>query len=547
MLEKDLAISSPLEVEVDSKLDRGDRPEDENNAAAQAPSDAARRRLLIGAGVTGLIAAGAGRAGAQMGMAAEQTAGQVQTAFAGYDPAYVQHVAVPFQHASYYLAETPSLPMIGEALSKQHALPYELWGLLYEDWEPSYEKDGVSVFVLGLDKRGPDNRRKRIYMSALTGDLYQPVYQSKIRAFFDRLVDRKNAGKPLIRPYLDSYFDLFWDLHVGVKSGAIPSEVRQIGESFNTVIAFRDPMHPIVYENYMKVRALRRGFKEWVLGKVNEVMDGKIKDSEKTFVHYWTKNGKEGEDFRRKDIVIECFHNFFAMSQWGNAIYSFMQKLAKNTGDPRAREWFRKTMESEYDKIGTGYFTPLQRFVMELFRVTTPNPGSISTQHELRPIHGADRYVYAITPHMPANFNPSYWTNPAEFNPDRYMGAPRSDEIGEEKAKAIGFKKCPFDKTSFPLSDGRRAEMTNSAFGTVYGVVDGKPLPVCDTAGYAPFGFGYRRCPGEQLNIAVFSDFLRKVWADKIEFEQLDIPEPAKIPIGPANVIDDNIGFIRPA
>ena len=41
--------------------------------------------------------------------------------------------------------------------------------------------------------------------------------------------------------------------------------------------------------------------------------------------------------------------------------------------------------------------------------------------------------------------------------------------------------------------------MTNSGFGTVFGVVDGKSMPVCDYAGFAPFGFGYRRCPGEQL------------------------------------------------
>jgi hypothetical protein len=95
------------------------------------------------------------------------------------------------------------------------------------------------------------------------------------------------------------------------------------------------------------------------------------------------------------------------------------------------------------------------------------------------------------------------------------------------------------------VSDGRRAEITNSAFGTAFGVVEGKPLPVCDHAGYAPFGFGYRRCPGEQLNIEVFGDFLRKVWAEKIEFELLDVARPAKVPIGPVTVIDDAIGFRR--
>jgi hypothetical protein len=521
----------------------------DEDGTGRAPLNPDRRKLLLGAGVAGLLAAGAGRASAQMGPGGtEQPPAEAQAALAGLDPAYVKHVVIPFQHASYYLAETPSLPVIGEALSKQYALPYELWGLLYDDWEPSYEKDGDSIFVLGLDNRGPDNRRKRIYMSALTGDLYQPIYQGKVRTFFDKLFDPQNAGKPLMKRYLDSYFELFWDLHAGVQSDAVPPAARQIGESFNTVIAFREPTLPIVYENYMKVRALRAPFKEWVLEKINEVMEGKIKNPEKTFVYYWMKNGEEGKDFRCKDIVIECFHNYFAMSQWGDTIYDFMLKLAKNAGDANAKAWFKKTMESgRHDEIDTGYFTPLQRLVMELFRVTTPNPGSISTQHELKPIHAADRYVYAITPHMPANFNPSYWKDPAEFNPDRYIDAPTSDRTGEENAKAIGFKRCPFAKTAFALSDGRKAEMTNSAFGTVYGVVDGKPLPVCDYAGYAPFGFGYRRCPGEQLNIAVFSDFLRKVWIDKIEFEQLDIPEPAKIPAGPANVVDDNIVFTRPA
>ena len=51
-------------------------------------------------------------------------------------------------------------------------------------------------------------------------------------------------------------------------------------------------------------------------------------------------------------------------------------------------------------------------------------------------------------------------------------------------------------------------------------------MPVCDYAGFAPFGFGYRRCPGEQLTIQVFADFLRKVWRDKIVFRKLNLARP---------------------
>ena len=89
----------------------------------------------------------------------------------------------------------------------------------------------------------------------------------------------------------------------------------------------------------------------------------------------------------------------------------------------------------------------------------------------------------------------------------------------------------PFERERFPVKDGRNATLNNSAFGTVYGVAGDKPMPVCDYAGFAPFGFGYRRCPGEQLTINVFEDFLRKVWKERIEFVKLNIANPAPVPL----------------
>ncbi len=71
-------------------------------------------------------------------------------------------------------------------------------------------------------------------------------------------------------------------------------------------------------------------------------------------------------------------------------------------------------------------------------------------------------------------------------------------------------------------------------------------IPYVMGAGYAPFGFGYRRCPGELLTIEVFKDFFTKVWNDKIKFETLNLPDPEKLAIGPTTVIDDNIGFTKP-
>ena len=93
-----------------------------------------------------------------------------------FDAAYVDNVIVPFFLVSTYHGERPSLPMIDVTLSKQNALPNDLWGMLSETWRPDPEQ-GVTVFLQALEKRGSDNRRKRIYMSAVTPGSLPPHVQ----------------------------------------------------------------------------------------------------------------------------------------------------------------------------------------------------------------------------------------------------------------------------------------------------------------------------------------------------------------------------------
>ncbi len=111
---------------------------------------------------------------------------------------------------------------------------------------------------------GDNNLRKRIYFSAVTPDLYRPMYSGKVVAFFDKLLDRQFADKPFMRHYLDYYFDLYLDLHLGVTGDAIPPQVREIGEAFNTVLAYRNPLLPVTYDNYMKVRERLDFLKSWI-------------------------------------------------------------------------------------------------------------------------------------------------------------------------------------------------------------------------------------------------------------------------------------------
>jgi hypothetical protein len=144
------------------------------------------------------------------------------------------------------------------------------------------------------------------------------MYGGKVRRFFDTLLDDANAGRPLMQKYADGYFDLYWDLHLGVTGDAIPTEVRQIGHSFNAVLAYRDPTLKPYYDNYMTVRAQRAVLTRWIDDRISDLIDGRTARPEKTFVHYWIKNGDSGDHFRREDVAFECFNNFVAFSQWGN-------------------------------------------------------------------------------------------------------------------------------------------------------------------------------------------------------------------------------------
>jgi hypothetical protein len=123
-------------------------------------------------------------------------------------------------------------------------------------------------------------------MSAVTPDLYQAKYQTKIVKFFDQLFSAQNANKPLMRIYLDTFWDLYWDLHLGVKGQDIPQQVRQIGENFNTVLAYRDPTQKIVYDNYMVVRANLSFLKAWIAERLADLTNGKTANPEKTFAWY---------------------------------------------------------------------------------------------------------------------------------------------------------------------------------------------------------------------------------------------------------------------
>ena len=106
----------------------------------------------------------------------------------------------------------------------------------------------------------------------------------------------------------------------------------------------------------MKVRELLDLLKSWIDERIGDIQSGKIKNPEKTMAWYWLKNAGDGSHFSKKDVVFECFHNFVALSQWGNTIFGIMSRLAEDGGDPAVRASFQKTMSGNFDNGGRRAF-----------------------------------------------------------------------------------------------------------------------------------------------------------------------------------------------
>jgi hypothetical protein len=92
-----------------------------------------RRTLIAGAGVAALAPVAAQAYTPGEGMVDDVVAALARfrsSIPSNFDREYVENAVVPFFLETIYQGERPTLPMIDLPLSKENALPSDLWGLL---------------------------------------------------------------------------------------------------------------------------------------------------------------------------------------------------------------------------------------------------------------------------------------------------------------------------------------------------------------------------------------------------------------------------------
>lgn len=473
---------------------------------------------------------------------------------------YTQNVMVESLKVLRTVVTSISLPMIETTFKKSGGMASHLRGLLWEDWKAPSANEGTSIFLADYDNRGDNNLKKKAYFSGLTTDLYEKHYEPKIKTFFTNMLSSENQNKPLMQIYEDGYLNLYWDLHLQLKPNEIPEFAKQIGLDFIKCGAIFTPVIPGNMElalefkrSYEYVRNNRQDLLNWVSENVQKVRNSPS-DYTDCFVYYWLQNDGEGTSaFSDADITFECFHNYLALSQWGHTIYRTTELLRTDNDSEDSltvRQRFEEAMLQSDTQDEHG-FTPLDYFTFELFRFIVPNGGSISSYDGVGE-YSEDVAEIMFHSHATMANSPVHWEDAemqedglykAPFNPDRYQNSPMSHEINlDEMKRNTGIAGCPFKPNSITTEDGRTIE--NNLFGTTFSkTADGMTCPVIETAGFSPFGFGYRRCPGEILTINVFKTFLRHVWEHSIEFHKLDQPFLNSMPIAPGTYITDNIGM----
>jgi len=179
-----------------------------------------------------------------------------------------------------------------------------------------------TVFSTNLEDRGPNNQRKKQYMSALTCDklpLYEPKIDAMLENFFQ---DITTNAKPILSSWQQRVFELYFDLHLEGPTGH-PDYVIEYIQLFTQILApGRDEYAFTRRNDVLRGACLYPRVDAYFEERWQFIVDNEINS---TFVFWWNKAG-----IPKEAILFEAAHNILA---WGNLMNTlFLVVRAKLQG-----------------------------------------------------------------------------------------------------------------------------------------------------------------------------------------------------------------------
>lgn len=313
---------------------------------------------------------------------------------------------------------------------------------------------GDSIFRTDYHKRGENNRYKEVYMEALK--------QKNLENYRNVIIQQ--LSKYLDKPGELSFFDFCQNINIEltylIHFGFLPSKEDYKG-SIRFINAVKD--HAIDYTSIHKQILNLPGFYQRTLNYIRNT------NNETTMIGVWNRHGK----LSKESIFMEFIHNILGMAiNWTNLTYLYIKNHSQGivSNIPKDEEMKKAYIYECFRFLLPVRFTGSHINKPEEYNL--PNSSNNIFIHDLK--------VYTQ--------NPNYFgSNPEHFLPQR-MENHLKDTVSSKG-------KCPFSGFF---------ETPNEAK-----VVCGMEL--FEKEGYLPFGYGYRRCPGEHLSMIFLEEMANKM------------------------------------
>lgn len=372
----------------------------------------------------------------------------------------------------------------------------------------------LSVFLTNFEDRGPNNERKRIYMSAFTQDVLHQ-YDEKIQTFVNNFRSTITTyAQPVLSGFQESMLrQLFLPCHIGYDE--YPDYVITYFKDFLNIIGNGDPSRPGRNEEMLFGNQNVDKVKAYFHQRLQIILET---GDESSFTYWWSKFGLDAEG-----NVMEAIHNIIAFSQFINTIYNMIKAFYGPGIGPANLIKYNffdkfKNAPTQADKLDV---------LREIFRLTAPNSIAFSNVDDGTSTVIKSRFVNQAVMITNSGGVPQY----IQYDTTKYAAFHTDFTSGST---------CPAPS----VSAVPKFDISTVDSETVLDKCNPKVQPVFASPIYCPFGLGYRRCAGEEWVMYVFLPLIEAL-VDLVFYFDPTITVPS-VPLAPFVVVPDNVFVVQP-